>query len=324
MSILVYTENWEGKFKKSTYELLSYGNEIAKMMNTPLIALTIGNVDDNELKSLGNYGAEKVLKISDPKLDVFTSKSYTKAIYEAAKAVDAKVVIFSNNVSGKAISPRLTVKLDAALAAGVMHLPTSTDPFLVRKRVYSGKGFADYELNADIKILTLNTNSFEVIENHKDTVIEAFSVQIADSDLSAKPLSVEKTSGKLLITEAEILVSGGRGLKGPENWGMIEEMAEILGAGTCCSRPVADLEWRPHQEHVGQTGKVVAPNLYIAIGISGAIQHLAGVNGSKVMVAINTDPEAPFFEAADYGIVGDAFKVVPALNEAFRKFKQGS
>ncbi len=322
MSILVYTENWEGKFKKSTYELLSYGNEIAKMMNTELIALTIGEVADDELKSLGNYGATKVLKITDSKLDAFTAKSYTKAIASAIEKTNAKVVIFSNNVSGKAISPRLAVKLDAAMAAGVMDLPSSTEPFMVRKRVYSGKAFADYELEADIKILTLNTNSFKIIENAKDIQIEGLSVDIADSDIAAKPSSVEKATGQLLITEAEILVSGGRGLKGPENWGMVEEMAEILGGGTCCSRPVADLEWRPHHEHVGQTGKVVAPNLYIAIGISGAIQHLAGVNGSKVMVAINTDPEAPFFEAADYGIVGDAFQVVPKLNEALRKFKE--
>jgi len=322
MSILVYTENWEGKFKKSTYELLSYGSEIAKMMNVELVALTIGGVADDELKSLGNYGANKVLKINEAKLEAFTAKSYTKAILSAVEKVAAKVVLFSNNVSGKAVSPRLTVKLDGALAAGVMDLPSSVSPFVVRKRVYSGKAFADYELDADVKVLTLNTNSFQIIEDQKDIAIEALSVDITDSDLDAKPKSVEKTTGQLLITEAEILVSGGRGLKGPENWGMLEEMAEILGAGTCCSRPVADLEWRPHQEHVGQTGKVVAPNLYIAIGISGAIQHLAGVNGSKVMVAINTDPEAPFFEAADYGIIGDAFQVVPKLNEALRKFKE--
>ena len=322
MSILVYTENWEGKFKKSTYELLSYGSEIAKMMNVELIALTIGEVGDNELKNLGSYGANKVLKISDDKLGAFTAKSYTKAILTAVENVAAKVVIFSNNVSGKAVSPRLAVKLDAALAAGVMDLPSSVSPFTVRKRVYSGKAFADYELDADVKILTLNTNSFQIIENQKEIAIESLPVNIADSDLSAKPQSVEKTTGQMVITEAEILISGGRGLKGPENWGMVEEMAEILGAGTCCSRPVADLDWRPHHEHVGQTGKVVAPNLYIAIGISGAIQHLAGVNGSKVMVAINTDPEAPFFEAADYGIVGDAFQVVPKLNEALRKFKE--
>jgi electron transfer flavoprotein alpha subunit len=322
MSILVYTENWEGKFKKSTYELLSYGSEIAKMMNAELIALTIGEVVDEELKSLGNYGAAKVLKTADSKLENFTAQSYTKAIAIAVEKTGAKVVLFSNNVSGKAISPRLAVKLDAGLAAGVMDLPSSTEPFMVRKRVYSGKAFADYELDADVKILTLNTNSFKIIENAKDIQIEGLSVDIAESDIAAKPLSVEKATGQLLITEAEILVSGGRGLKGPENWGMVEEMAKILGAGTCCSRPVADLDWRPHHEHVGQTGKVVAPNLYIAIGISGAIQHLAGVNGSKVMVAINTDPEAPFFEAADYGIVGDAFQVVPKLNEALKKFKE--
>ena len=322
MSILVYTENWDGKFKKSTYELLSYGSEIAKIMGSELIALTIGEVSEDELKSLGKYGANKALNITDSKLEAFTAKSYTKAIATAVEKTDAKVVLFSNNNSGKAVSPRLAVKLDASMAAGVMGLPTSTEPFIVRKRVYSGKAFADYELKGDMKILTLNTNSFQIIENQKETVIEELAVEISDTDIAAKPQSLEKATGQMLITEAEILVSGGRGLKGPENWGMVEEMAGILGAGTCCSRPVADLEWRPHHEHVGQTGKVVAPNLYIAIGISGAIQHLAGVNGSKVMVAINTDPEAPFFEAADYGIIGDAFKVVPQLNEALRKFKQ--
>ena len=321
MSVLAYTENWDGKFKKSTYELLSYANEIAKKAGTELIAITIGQVDNDELKSLGNYGATKVFVVKNDKLNDFIAKSYSSAISQVAKSQEAKFVIFANNVSGRALSARTAVKLDAGFVPGVMQLPSSVDPFIVRKKAYSGKAFADFELNSDIKVLSLTQNSFKIIEDTKDTVIEETSVDIKDTDLRAMPKSVEKATGKLLITEAETLVSAGRGLKGPENWGMIEEMAEILGAAVCCSRPVADLEWRPHEEHVGQTGKVVAPNLYFAIGISGAIQHLAGVNGSKVMVAINTDPEAPFFEAADYGIIGDAFKVVPKLNEALKKFK---
>jgi electron transfer flavoprotein alpha subunit len=323
MSVLVYTENWDGKFKKSTYELLSYAGEIAKMANTEVTALTIGEVAEDELKTLGTYGASKVLVLKDEKLKDFIAKSYSSAISQIAKKEDAKIVLFANSISGRALAARTAVQLDAGFAPGVMQLPSGLDPFVVRKKVYSGKAFADYELLADVKVLSLTQNSFEIIENQKDITIEDASVEIYDEDLRAKPKEVEKVSGKLLITEAEILVSAGRGLKGPENWGMIEEMAEILGAATCCSRPVADLGWRPHEEHVGQTGKVVAPNLYFAIGISGAIQHLAGVNGSKVMVAINTDPEAPFFEAADYGIIGDAFKVVPALNEALKKFKAG-
>ncbi len=323
MSVLVYTENWDGKFKKSTYELLSYASEIAKMAGTEVTALTIGEVAEDELKTLGNYGASKVLVLKDEKLKDFIAKSYSSAISQVAKKEEAKIVLFANSVSGRALAARTAVQLDAGFAPGVMKLPSSLDPFVVRKKVYSGKAFADYELLADVKVLSLTQNSFELIENPKEISIEETSVEIHDEDLRAKPQSVDKVTGKLLITEAEVLVSAGRGLKGPENWGMIEEMAEILGAATCCSRPVADLGWRPHEEHVGQTGKVVAPNLYFAIGISGAIQHLAGVNGSKVMVAINTDPEAPFFEAADYGIVGDAFKVVPALNEALKKFKAG-
>ena len=323
MSVLVYTENWDGKFKKSTYELLSYASEIAKMAGTEVTALTIGEVAEEELKTLGNYGASKVLVLKDEKLKDFIAKSYSSAISQVAKKEEAKIVLFANSVSGRALAARTAVQLDAGFAPGVMKLPSSLEPFVVRKKVYSGKAFADYELLADVKVLSLTQNSFELIENPKEISIEETSVEIHDEDLRAKPQSVDKVTGKLLITEAEILVSAGRGLKGPENWGMIEEMAEILGAATCCSRPVADLGWRPHEEHVGQTGKVVAPNLYFAIGISGAIQHLAGVNGSKVMVAINTDPEAPFFEAADYGIVGDAFKVVPALNEALKKFKAG-
>jgi len=323
MAILVYTENWEGKFKKSTFELLSYGSEMAKMIGCELYALTIGQVEEADLMELGKYGASQVYRVHDSKLEKFTAKSFTRAITSVVTESKATIVLFSNNVLGKAIAPRLAVKLEASLSPGVMHLPSSINPFVVRKKVYSGKAFADFELNCDIKILTLNINSFKIIESKKNILIKDFAVEIPETDLQAIPKEVNLSKGQILITEAEILVSAGRGLKGPENWGMVEELSKILGAGTCCSRPVADLNWRPHQEHVGQTGKVVAPNLYIAIGISGAIQHLAGVNGSKVMVAINNDAEAPFFQAANYGIIGDAFVVVPKLIEAVKKFKTG-
>lgn len=323
MSVLVYTENREGKFGKQTFELVSFGSELAKLMNTELIALCIGRVDNSELEKLGLYGADKVLNIENEHLSNYTAKAYSKALEAAVKKTGSEVVIFANNVTGKAIAPRLSVKLEASFAAGAVQLPISLSPFVVRKKAYSGKAFADCQLDSSIKVLTLSPNTFELIEQKKDITIEKLEIDISGSDIAAKPLEVQKSSEKLLVTEAEILVSGGRGLKGPENWGMLEELAEILGAATCCSRPVADLEWRPHSEHVGQTGKVVAPNLYFAIGISGAIQHLAGVNGSKVIVAINTDNEAPIFEAADFGIIGDAFEVVPRLNEALKKFKQG-
>jgi len=216
------------------------------------------------------------------------------------------------------------VNLRAGLASGCVELPKSIEPFVVTKKVYSGKAFADIQINTEIKILTLNQNSYKLVENSVDSQKEEFQPTIKDSDFGSKPIELKKSQGKILVSEAEILVSAGRGLKKPENWSMIEEMAEILGAATACSRPVTDLDWRPHEEHVGQTGKVVAPNLYFAIGISGAIQHLAGVNSSKVIVSINTDPDAPMFEASDYGIVGDAFHVVPKLIEAFRNLKNNS
>jgi electron transfer flavoprotein alpha subunit len=321
MAVLVYIESREGKFKKSSFELLSYGSEIAKMLGCQLYALNIGKIADEELIELSKYGASTIYTIHNEKLSDFTALSFTTAIAAVANEIKTKVIVFSNNVSGKAISPRLSVRLNASLASGVVSLPSSTEPFVIRKNVYSGKATADFELNREIKILTLNPNSFQIIENKKEAEIKEFSLEISDSDLRAKPHEINKTKGQVLITEAEILVSAGRGLKGPENWGMIEELSQVLGAGTCCSRPVADLNWRPHHEHVGQTGKVVSPNLYIAVGISGAIQHLAGVSSSKVMVAINTDPEAPFFLAANYGIIGDAFVVVPKLIEALKKFK---
>ncbi len=322
MAVLIYTQNYDGKFKKSTFELVTYGAAAAKELGTDTIAVTTGKLDDNVLKELGKYGASKVISITNEELNDFSAQAYASVIEQVAKNVNANLIVFGNNPYGRAVAPRLSVKLNAGLAAGVVALPSSTSPFTVKKRAYSGKAFADVIIKSDIKIVSLNQNSYKVEENPVDIITEEFTAEIPDGAYTVKPIEVIKSSGKLSVTDAEILVSGGRGLKGPENWGMIEEMAEILGAGTSCSRPVSDLDWRPHEEHVGQTGKVVAPNLYIAIGISGAIQHLAGVNGSKVMVVINTDPDAPFFEAADYGIIGDAFEVVPKLNAAFKKFKE--
>ena len=291
------------------------------MMSSELNAIYIGEIEDAKLTYLGKYGVSKIFRISGAGLDSFIASAYSFAIEKIIHDVKARVIVFSNNASGKAIAPRLSIKLNTAFAAGVTNLPSSTNPFVVQKKVYSGKAFADYQLNGDIKILSLNSNSFHITDNQTNTIIEDVSIEIPEKLLKSKPAQILKTEGKVMVGDAEILVSGGLGLKGPQNWGMIEQLAEELGAATCCSRPVADLGWRPHHEHVGQTGKVVAPNLYIAIGISGAIQHLAGVNGSKVMVAINTDKEAPFFQAADYGVVGDAFEIVPALIEAVKKFK---
>ena len=317
MSVLVYTENWDGKFKKSTFEAVSYAHQIAKNIETETIALSIGKVSKDELKELSKYGASKIINISDDKFDSFVSQSYKSAISEVAKKYQSKIIVFANNYTGRSISPRLAVNLNAGLASGCVELPKSIEPFVVRKKVYSGKAFADIQINSEIKILSLNQNSFTLIEDPVEAQIEDFQASINENDFKSSPIEVTKSQGK-------ILVSGGRGLKKAENWGMLEEMAEILGAATACSRPVTDLDWRPHEEHVGQTGKVVAPNLYIAIGISGAIQHLAGVNSSKVIVSINTDADAPIFEASDYGIVGDAFQVVPKLNEALRKLKSNS
>jgi len=320
MAVLIYTENFDGKFKKATYELVSYGVEIAKMNSSEAIAVTVGNVDEANLKELGKYGAKKVISVKNDELKDFSAQAYTAAIEQVAINNNADVIVFGNNPSGRAVAPRLTVKMNAGLAAGAVDVPSSVSPFTVKKRAYSGKAFADVVLNSEVKVITLSQNSYKIVEAGGDAVKEDFTAEIPEGAYAVKPLEVVKSTGKLSVTDADILVSAGRGLKAAENWGMIEEMAEILGAGTSCSRPVSDLEWRPHEEHVGQTGKVVAPNLYIAIGISGAVQHLAGVNGSKVMVCINTDADAPFFEAADYGIIGDAFEVVPKLNEAFKKF----
>jgi len=321
MSVLVYTENWEGKFKKLSYELVSFAAAIAKQLNTTVTALSIGHVADDELKSLGKYGANKVLNVQDDRFESLDNKALADAVAKAASKEEAHVIILAHNNEGKAIAPRVSVKLDAGLVSGVVGLPVSVDPFVVRKKVFTQKAFANIRIKSDIRVLTFAPNSFEIVENGVDTTIEVYDPQIPDDEFNTKVLDTHKITGKVLLTDAEIVVSGGRGMKGPENWGGLEELGELLGAGMACSRPVSDEGWRPHEEHVGQTGKIIAPNVYMAFGISGAIQHLGGVSSSKIIVAVNKDPEAPIFEAADYGIVGDVFKVIPQLIEAVKEMK---
>ena len=322
MAVLVFTENWNGKFKKLTYELVSYASEIAKLNSYECYAISIGMTEAGELESLGKYGVKKVFNLTNDRYKDFNSQAYSSAITELIQKLNIKYVIFPNNYSGRSIAPRISIKLNAGFASGVTELPKSTNPFVIRKKVYSGKAFADMEVKTDIKLISLNQNAFKLIENQVDIEIEEFLPSINDKDFITKTIEVNLVKGKIPVTDAEILVSGGRGMKGPDKWGILEDLADALDAVTACSKPVADLEWRPHHEHVGQTGKVVSPNLYVAVGISGAIQHLAGVNSSKIIVAINMDHEAPIFEAADYGIIGDAFEVVPKLTEAIKSFKE--
>ncbi|MFC1732009.1 electron transfer flavoprotein subunit alpha/FixB family protein [candidate division KSB1 bacterium] len=321
MSVLVYTENWDGKFKKLTYELLSYANEIAKQLGTTVTAISIGNVSDDSLKSLGNYGASKVLYVADDRLKELVNQAYTNIIAQAVQKEDATVIILSNNFTGKALAPRLSVRLKAGMVSGATGLPVSYDPFTVPKKVFNGKAYANVLVKSAIRIITLFQNSYGINETNGSATVEAFSPEITDSDFKTKVKDVNKVTGKVLLTDAEIVVSGGRGMKGAEHWGPLEELAELLGAATACSRPVSDEGWRPHEEHTGQTGKIIAPNLYFALGISGAIQHLAGVSSSKIIVAINKDHEAPIFEAADYGIIGDVHKVLPELIQAVKEVK---
>ncbi len=319
MSVLVFTENWDGKFKKVSFELVSYASKIAEMLNTQTVAVSIGDVQDDELNTLGKYGADKIVSVKNDQLNILDNQAYTSVIAQVAEKEEAKVVVIAQNNMGKAIAPRLSVKLKAGLGAGISKLPSSVEPFTIFKKVYSGKAYSNVVIKSDVKILTLAQNSFEFEENQKSATIEEFNATVDAVKTSVS--DVQKQTGKLLLNDAEIVVSGGRGMKSADNWGAIEELAEVLGAATACSRPVSDEGWRPHGEHTGQTGKIIAPNLYIAAGISGAIQHLAGISGSKCIVAINTDKDAPIFEAADYGIIGDAMKVLPELIEAVKEIK---
>lgn len=318
MSVLVYTESENGKFKKNALEVASYANAVATQMGTTATAISF-NADSNA--DLGTYGVSKILNVSNDNLKTFNAKAFANAIAEAVEKEGAKVIIVSSSTDTKFLAPLLAGKLGAGYVPNVVGAPESTSPFMVKRTAFSNKGFARTQINSDIKIVGVSNNAYGVHENSTSASVEDFSPALGDSDFSTKSVEIDKVIGKATIADADIVVSAGRGLKGPENWGMIEELADVLGAATACSKPVSDLGWRPHGEHVGQTGKPVASNLYIAIGISGAIQHLAGVSSSKVKVVINTDPEAPFFKAADYGIVGDAFEVVPQLIEKLKTFK---
>lgn len=318
MSVLIYIDQAEGQIKKASLEAISYGAKLAEQLNTTAEGVVLGTVKD-DLAGLGKYGVKKIYHIKNEALNSFDAQAFTNAIAQAVTSSGAKVVVFSNNVDGKALAPRLSARLKAGLVAGAVALPDTTNGFVVKKNVFSGKAFANVSINTDIKIISLNVNSYQIKEG--EGTAEVTNLDVTADAPKVKVTSVNKVTGEVPLTEAELVVSGGRGLKGPENWGLVEDLAKALGAATACSRPVADAHWRPHHEHVGQTGFAIAPNLYVALGISGAIQHLAGVNRSKVIVVINKDPEAPFFKAADYGIVGDVFEVVPKITAAVKKLK---
>jgi electron transfer flavoprotein alpha subunit len=319
--VIIFAENFDGKFKKATFEAVSYGAEIAGKLGGETVALSIGEVADDELKLLGNYGASKVLLVKNDHLKVLDSRTFTNVITQAAEKEHASVLVFTGSNASKAIAPRVAAKLKAGMIFAANGLPVSLDPFTVPKKVFHGKSFANVVIKTPVKVISLAQNSFGIVENVQDATIEQFNVEVDTDVIKTKVVNVEKSTGKVLLNDAEVIVSGGRGMKNPDNWKPLEELAETLDAALACSRPVSDEGWRSHSEHVGQTGKIVAPNLYFAFGISGAIQHLAGVSSSKVIVAVNTDKDAPIFQAADYGIIGDVKEVLPKLNEALRKFK---
>ena len=314
--VLVYIDQSQGHIKKASFEAASYAAKIAELTGTDAEAILLGTVTD-DIAALGNYGIKKVHTVADAALNNFDAQVYSKIIAQAA--ANATIIIFSNNTTAKAVAPRLSVLLKAGLVSGAVALPDISNGFVVKKTVFSGKAFANISISTAKKIIALNPNSFNVVTTGGTAEVVPFGVSIPAAKVSVT--HTDLVTGEVPLGEADIVVSGGRGLKGPENWGMITDLAKLLGAATACSRPVADINWRPHHEHVGQTGLAIAPNLYIAVGISGAIQHLAGVNRSKVIVVINKDPEAPFFKAADYGIVGDAFEVMPKIIDAVKKLK---
>ena len=318
MSVFIFIDHSEGHVKKASLEALSYGATLAAQLNTTAEGILLGTLSTDPAL-LGKYGITKVHQAAQESLNALDSQVYAKIIADFVSAAGDSVLVFSNNLNGKAVAPRVAVRLKAALVTGAIALPDTSKGFVVKKTVFSGKAFANISLNTPTKIIALNPNAYAVKEGEGKAEIVPLTAPAPAPKV--RVVSATAATGHVPLTEAEIVVSGGRGLKGPENWGMIEELANLLGAATACSRPVADAHWRPHNEHVGQTGIAIAPNLYIAIGISGAIQHLAGVNRSKVIVVINKDPEAPFFKAADYGIVGDAFEVVPKMITAVKKLK---
>jgi electron transfer flavoprotein alpha subunit len=319
--VLIYIDQDEQAIKKASFEAISYGAALAKQLGTHAEAIVLGTVSDS-LEALGKYGVSKVHQVNNTALNNFDASVNATVVSEAAKKLDATVIVFAHNINGKAVAPAVAVKLNAGLVAGACALPKTDAGFVVTKTVFSGKAFASIKIDTPIKVISVNQNSFGVVVGEGNATVENLEVPVPTSKI--KVIAVDKIKGEVPLTEASLVVSGGRGLKGPEHWGILLDLAKALGASTACSRPVSDADWRPHHEHVGQTGIQIAPNLYIAIGISGAIQHLAGVNRSKTIVVINKDPEAPFFKAADYGVVGDAFEVVPALTAAILKSKAGA
>jgi electron transfer flavoprotein alpha subunit len=318
MSVLIFIDTAEGHVKKASLEAISYGAKVAEQLGVVAEGVVLGTVTE-DLAALGKQGVKKIHHVNNDALNHLDAQVFTKVIAQVAEQTGAKVIVFSNNVDGKAIAPRLSARLKAGLVSGAVALPETSNGFTVKKNVFSGKAFANITVNTDVKIITLNPNAYKVVTGEGTAEITPFNATVDPAKV--KIVNVTKASGEVPLTEAEVVVSAGRGMKGPENWGIVEDLAHSLHAALACSRPVADAHWRPHNEHVGQTGIAIAPNLYIAIGISGAIQHLAGVNRSKVIVVINKDPEAPFFKAADYGIVGDAFEIVPKMTEAVKKLK---
>lgn len=317
--VLIFVDQADGHIKKSSYEVLTYGSKVAEQLGTTAEAIALGTINDQDLSALGQYGVKKVHHLNNEALNHLDAQAYTKVIADTATNIGATVIVLSHNQTGKAIAGRLSARLKAGLVAGAIDLPNTSNGFVVKKTVFSGKAFANISITSAIKIISLNPNSFHVASS--EGVAEVVAATVALDAPKVKVTAVNKVSGEVPLTEADIVVSGGRGLKGPENWGIILDLAKVLGAATACSRPVGDAHWRPHHEHVGQTGVQIAPNLYIAVGISGAIQHLAGVNRSKVIVVINKDAEAPFFKAADYGIVGDAFEILPQMTAEIKKIK---
>ncbi|MFN8252876.1 MAG: electron transfer flavoprotein subunit alpha/FixB family protein [Ferruginibacter sp.] len=316
--VLVFLDQAEGHIKKASFEAACYGAKLSEQLGTTAEGIVFGTVND-DLAALGKYGLKKIHTVKNDALNHLDAQIFADVLSQAVTTAGATVVVFSNNLSGKAVAPRLSAKLKAGLVSGAVALPDTSNGFVVKKNVFSGKAFANIAVNSAIKIIALNPNSYNITETGGTAEVTELSVTVPAAKIAVT--AVNKIVGEIPLSEAELVISGGRGLKGPENWGLVTDLAKLLGAATACSRAVADAHWRPHHEHVGQTGLAIAPNLYFAIGISGAIQHLAGVNRSKVIVVINKDPEAPFFKAADYGIVGDAFEVMPKIIDAVKKLK---
>ncbi|HYG20349.1 MAG TPA: electron transfer flavoprotein subunit alpha/FixB family protein [Ohtaekwangia sp.] len=317
MATLVFVESAEGKIKATSIEAVAY----AHAMGAPVTAIALGEADQQELASLGKYGAQKVLHAADPKLNQGIIQVFASVLVKALEDEKADILVLAGSSLGTPVAARIATKINASLATNVVELPETNADFIVKRSIYTGKAFMKVALKNQKKVIAIKKNAAEIKEIGGTATVTPYTVALSDADFSAKILSSEKATGEVLLPEANIVVSGGRGMKGPEHWGMLEELAKVLHAATGCSKPVSDMGWRPHHEHVGQTGVKVAPQLYIAVGISGAIQHLAGVNASKCIVVINKDADAPFFKAADYGIVGDAFEVVPKLTEALKAAK---